>query len=59
MYVAHDSLLLMQQEVEQRALAHVGVADDSHRYAVFQCVSDFKRMDERYEPLMYVVGKGV
>ena len=44
--VADDSFVLMEQLVEQRALAHIGLADDGHGYAFFQCVARHEGMGE-------------
>ena len=59
MYVAHNSLLLMQQMIEERALTHIGVANDSHGNAILKSIAHLKGTGKRKEALMDVIGKGV
>lgn len=59
MNVAHDSFLLVEEMVEERALSDVGVSDDGYRDAVLEGVAYLEGVCERDKTLVDVVGECV
>ena len=46
MNVAHDCLLLVEQTVEQGALAHIRLAYDGYGYSLLQGIAGFEGVGE-------------
>ena len=55
--VADDGLLLVQQLVEERTLADVGLSNNGHGDAFFECVTHLERTCECRHPIINLTGK--